>query len=135
VIPDHAVAEVDVRAITLEKGREISRRILGLRPILKGTQLKVSGGMGRPPLERTPQVIHLYQFAAGVARNLGFELGEGLTGGGSDGSLTAAMGIPTLDGMGVDGEGSHSLDEHILISDLPRKAALLIRLIEKYRPA
>jgi glutamate carboxypeptidase len=135
VVPDYAIAEVDVRAMTLEAGQAISQRILGLRPYLSGTRLKISGGLGRPPLERTPEIVRMYSYAAGVAQELGFKLGEGLTGGGSDGSLTAAMGIPTLDGMGVDGDGSHSLDEHILVSDIPRKAALLARLIETYQPA
>ena len=135
VVPDYALAEVDVRGMTLESGEAISQRILGLRPFLSRTQLKISGGLGRPPLERTPGIVRLYRYAAEIAEDLGFKLGEGLTGGGSDGSLTAAMGIPTLDGMGVDGAGSHSLDEHILVSDIPRKAALLTRLIETYQPA
>jgi glutamate carboxypeptidase len=135
VVPDYAVAEVDVRALTLETGDAVSHRILSLQPVLKGSRLQVSGGLGRPPLERTAAVMDMFAFAVDAARELDFALGEGLTGGGSDGSLTAAMGIPTLDGMGVDGEGSHSLEEHILVADIPQKAALLARILERYQPA
>jgi glutamate carboxypeptidase len=129
IVPDYAVAEIDVRASSLQSGEEISARIRALAPVNPNSQLKVSGAIGRPPLERTDAVVRLYQYAAAIAQELHFELGEGSTGGGSDGSLTAAMGIPTLDGMGVDGEGSHSMEEHILVDEIPQKAALLTRMV------
>jgi len=94
----------------------------------------VEGGLRRPPLERTPAVVELYQKARGVAFSLGLDLGEGGTGGASDGSFTAAWGIPTLDGLGVEGDGAHALHEHILVDDIPRRAALLARLTQTLPP-
>ena len=108
--------------------------ILALSPVLHGTRLEISGGVDRPPLERTPEVVALFQHAQATAAQLGFEIGEGSTGGGSDGSLTAALGIPTLDGIGVDGDGAHAEHEHILIDDLPRRAALLTALLTRPWP-
>ena len=131
VVPDYAVAEVDVRAVTRQEAEEVSQRILALSPVHPKTKLVIGGGAGRPPLERTAAGVALFQQAAGLAQELGFELGEGSTGGSSDGSYTAALGIPTLDGLGVDGHGGHARDEHILISALPRKAALLMRFLEE----
>ena len=87
--------------------------------------------MNRPPMERSPAVGRLYDLAREAAYELGFTLGEGGAGGGSDGNFTAAMGVPTLDGLGVTGAGAHATHEHILISDLPRRTALLACLIER----
>jgi glutamate carboxypeptidase len=84
----------------------------------------------RPPLERSPGVVALYEKARVAARDIGFDLHEGSTGGGSDGNLTAALGIPTLDGLGIQGGGAHAVDEHILVTDIPLRAALLNRLLE-----
>src|SRR5207244_13452671 len=93
------------------------------------TSLEVSGGFDRPPLERTAQVARLYQQASEVAHELGQTLGEGSTGGGSDGNFTAALGIPTLDGLGAIGDGAHALHEHVDIESLPGRAALVAGLI------
>ena len=131
VVAAEASAEIDVRFRTSAQAREIEQRITSLVPALEGTRLEISGGIDRPPLERTPGVIALFRHAQAVAAELGFPLGEGSTGGGSDGSLTAALGIPTLDGLGVDGDGAHAEHEHILIDDLPRRAALLTALLTR----
>src|SRR5271157_5265928 len=88
------------------------------------------GGINRPPMERTAGVAALYAQAAAIARVLGWKLGEAAVGGGSDGNFTASLGIPTLDGLGAVGDGAHAPHEHILISELPRRAALIAGLIE-----
>ena len=91
----------------------------------------ISGKMNRPPLERTAAVAGLYEKAREIAGNLGFTLSEAAVGGGSDGNFTAALGIPTLDGLGAVGEGAHAAHESIIISELPRRAALLAGLIDR----
>lgn len=130
VVPAEARAAVDVRVSTLEEGRQITEKILALKPVNPNAQIYVTGGVNRPPLVRTPAVVQLYEKARDLAAELGFELGEGATGGGSDGCFTAAMGVPTLDGLGVNGAGPHAVDEHIVIADIPYKAALVSRLLE-----
>jgi glutamate carboxypeptidase len=125
VVPHRAEAEVDFRFSSGRAGRRLEKRILQLRPYDSRCRLEISGGINRPPLERTPEVVSLYRRAKAIASSLGMKLGEGETGGGSDGSFTAALGIPTLDGLGVAGDGAHAEHEHILIADIPRRAALL----------
>jgi glutamate carboxypeptidase len=131
VVAAEARVEIDVRFRTMAQGSRVADRIASLEPILKGARLEVTGGVDRPPLERTPAVESLYSQARSIAAELGFELGEGSAGGGSDGNFTAALGIPTLDGLGVDGDGAHAEHEHILIADLPRRAALLTALLTR----
>jgi glutamate carboxypeptidase len=92
--------------------------------------VEVTGGVNRPPLERTEAVARLYELARGIAQELGWKLGEAAVGGGSDGNFTAALGIPTLDGLGGVGEGAHAQNESVLVDELPRRAALLAALIE-----
>jgi glutamate carboxypeptidase len=132
VIADEAHASIDVRAPTLAEARRIEEAIRALTPKLPGTGLEVAGGFGRPPLERTPAVARLYETARDVAREFGVELGEGSTGGGSDGNFTGALGVPTLDGLGPQGAGAHARHEHVLRTDLCWRAAwlavLLVRL-------
>ena len=94
-----------------------------------GVTLEVSGGFNRPPMERTPAIASLFERAQGIGRSLGMELTEGSTGGGSDGNFTAALGLPTLDGLGVLGGGAHAENEHILIDSIPERAALLAALL------
>jgi glutamate carboxypeptidase len=89
----------------------------------------VTGGFDRPPLERTAAVARLYERARAIAAKLGHDLQEGGTGGGSDGNFTAALGVPTLDGLGAVGAGPHALHEHIELDALPWRAALLAELI------
>jgi glutamate carboxypeptidase len=130
VIPAEATARVDVRFWTPEDGQRIEQAIRGLRPVIDGARLEISGGINRPPMPRSPQGLALYEHARRLAAELGFELRDGSVGGGSDGNFTAALGVPTLDGLGVDGAGAHADHEHIILSDLPRRAALLTRLLQ-----
>jgi glutamate carboxypeptidase len=101
-----------------------------LAPALPRAQLEVTGGINRPPMPRSDENIALYEQARALAAEIGFELKETIVGGGSDGNFTAAMGVPTLDGLGVDGAGAHADHEHIIIDDIPRRAALLTRLMQ-----
>ncbi|GAC1437033.1 MAG: hypothetical protein NVSMB68_08960 [Thermoanaerobaculia bacterium] len=129
VVAAEARAKVDVRFRTMAQAELISQRIESLQPVLEGAQLEIRGGINRPPLERNAAVMSLYAHARLIAAQLGFELGEGSSGGASDGNFTAALGIPTLDGLGVQGDGAHAEHEHILVVDLPRRAALLTALL------
>jgi glutamate carboxypeptidase len=100
-----------------------------LRPILKGARIEMRGGINRPPLERTAAVGALFEKAQSLMREIGVNLREASTGGGSDGNFTAALGIPTLDGLGAVGDGAHSPGEHVAIRALPERAALLAGLL------
>jgi glutamate carboxypeptidase len=131
VVAANAEADVDFRVPTVADGRWLEEQIRALKPSDARCSLDIQGGMNRPPLERTAEVIALYQKARSLATSLGMELGEGSTGGGSDGSYTAAMGIPTLDGLGVEGDGAHAVHEHIVVDDIPRRAALLCKLVRR----
>jgi glutamate carboxypeptidase len=130
VVPAEASAVLDVRIARSRDAAGIDRRLHSLKPFNRKCRLEISGGINRPPMERTPGVAALYKNAAAVARHLGWKLEEAAVGGGSDGNFTAALGIPTLDGLGGVGEGAHATHESILISELPRRAALLASLIE-----
>ena len=130
VVPAEASATLDVRIARMKDGKEIDRKLRGLRPFNRKCKLEIRGGINRPPMERTPAVAGLYEKAAGIARQLGWKLKEAAVGGGSDGNFTAALGLPTLDGLGAVGEGAHASNESIVISELPRRAALLAALIE-----
>jgi glutamate carboxypeptidase len=130
VIPAEATARVDMRFWTLEEGQRIDEYVKSLRPVIDGAELEITGGVNRPPMIRSEAVAALYEHARGLAAELGFELLEGSVGGGSDGNFTAALGVPTLDGLGVDGAGAHAEHEHIILSDIPRRAALITRLIQ-----
>jgi glutamate carboxypeptidase len=129
VVPDHARAEVDIRTARLADARVLDRKLHRLRPILKGAKLEVRGGVNRPPLERTPGVAALFRHAQALMRECGLALGEAATGGGSDGNFTAALGVPTLDGLGAVGDGAHTPHEHVIIRKLPERAALLAGLL------
>ncbi len=129
VVPAHARAQVDIRYAGAADAHLIERKLRSLRPILKGTQIEVRTALGRPPLERTPVVRKLFRHAQLLMREMGRPLGEAATGGGSDGNLTAALGVPTLDGLGAVGDGAHSPREHVVIRALPARAALLAGLL------
>jgi glutamate carboxypeptidase len=129
VVPDHARAEVDIRFTRLSDSGALDRKLHSLRPILKGAKLDVRGGVNRPPLERTPDVSALFLSAQSLMRECGLALGEAATGGGSDGNFTAAIGVPTLDGLGAVGDGAHTPREHIVIRKLPERAALIAGLL------
>jgi len=129
VIADHARALVDVRAARVQDMRALERKFRALRPILPGAQLEIHGGFNRPPMEPNMSAA-LYAKARALAKEMGVTLGEAFVGGGSDGNFTAAIGVPTLDGLGAVGENAHSPRENIVIRSLPERAALLAGLIK-----
>ena len=131
VVAAAAEAHVDVRVPTMADAARIEAAVLALRPVNPEVRLEVRGGVGRPPMERTEGVRRLYQQAREVAAAAGRDLGEGSTGGGSDGNFTAALGVPTLDGLGPDGDGAHALHEHVRVADLPWRAAFLSGLLQR----
>jgi glutamate carboxypeptidase len=129
VIPAQAEAEVDVRAWTLEEAARIEQALLGLKPVLPGSVVKVQGGFSRPPMERTPQIAALFERARVIGAELGLDLREGRTGGGSDANFTAALGLPTLDGLGAIGDGAHAEHEYVSMRPLAIRTALLAELL------
>jgi len=130
VVPAEAAATIDVRIARMKDAAGIEKKMRSLGAFDRRCKVEVKGGVNRPPLERTAGVAALYAKAVAIARDLGWKLGEAAVGGGSDGNFTAGLGIPTLDGLGGVGEGAHASHEHILISELPRRAALVTGLIE-----
>jgi glutamate carboxypeptidase len=128
VIPDRARAILDLRALRSNDMQKIEKRLRKLEPILPGAKIAVRGGFNRAPLERKISA-ELFQRASSLAKQMGFTVGEGTAGGGSDGNLTAALGIPTLDGLGAVGDGAHSHGEYILARTMPQRAALLAALL------
>lgn len=130
VIAAIAHATVDMRYQTAEEGDRITAAMSALKPVLDGARIEVRGGINRPPLVRSPEIAALFEHARRLAAEIDYELKEGSVGGGSDGNFIAALGVPVLDGLGVDGAGAHAEHEHIIVSDIPRRAALLARLIE-----
>jgi glutamate carboxypeptidase len=128
VIPERARAVLDLRALRIGDMRRVERRLHALRPILFGAHLEIRGGFNRAPLERKMSAA-LFARAKLLAAQMGLSLGECTAGGGSDGNLTAALGIPTLDGLGAVGDGAHSSNEYVLVSTMPARAALLAALL------
>jgi glutamate carboxypeptidase len=129
VIAAKAEAEIDVRFSSQQEAERLSEAILGLQPHRAGIQLRVTGGVNRPPMERTPQIAALFERARVIAADLGFELGEASVGGGSDGNFCASLGVPVLDGLGAVGGGAHAPDEHVIVDTMPLRAALVAHLI------
>jgi glutamate carboxypeptidase len=129
VVPAQAWARVDVRVMDADKAARVEAKMQSLKPHLPGTTVEVSGGINRPPMVRTPEIAALYATAEALAAEMGFEITEAGSGGGSDGNLTAALGVPTLDGMGVVGDGGHAAHEHVVIASLPERAALLAAML------
>ena len=130
VVAAEARARIDMRYKTAEEGLRITEALSKLKPVVDGARLEMLGGINRPPLVRTPEIAALFEQARQIGWEIGYDLGEGSVGGGSDGNFVAGLGVPVLDGLGVDGAGAHAEHEHIVISDVPRRAALLARLIE-----
>lgn len=131
VIADRAKAILDLRAWRTADMRALERRLHSLKPIHRGAKLTITGGFNRPPMERK-QSAALFSRAKSLAKQIGFSLGEAAAGGGSDGSFTAALGIPTLDGLGAVGDGAHSTGEHVIAKTMPQRAALLAALLATF---
>jgi glutamate carboxypeptidase len=129
VVAAEAVAEVDVRIEKLGDAARIDRKFRGLRPVNRKCKLEITGGVNRPPMERGVGTVELFRVARSLAREIGWNLEETAVGGGSDGNFTAALGVPTLDGLGGVGDGAHAAHEHVVIEELPRRAALIAGLL------
>jgi glutamate carboxypeptidase len=129
VIPAQAWAEIDVRIARKADGPRMERKFSALKPVDRRCTLTVTGGINRPPMERTRGTVQLYRQAKALAADLGFSLEEASTGGASDGNFTSALGIPTLDGMGAVGEGAHASHESIVLEHLAARTALLAGLL------
>jgi glutamate carboxypeptidase len=130
VIPAEARATIDARANTGADAERVQRAMRALKPQIPGAQIEVTGGFARPPLERTADVVKMFELAKSVAAEIGLKLEEGSAGGGSDGNFTAALGIPTLDGFGAIGDGAHAIHEHVEIDALVPRAATIAGVLE-----
>jgi glutamate carboxypeptidase len=128
VIPERARAVLDLRALRVSDMRSLEERLHELRPLQTGARLEITGGFDRPPLESKMSAA-LFERARLLASQMNLTLGECTVGGGSDGNFTAALGIPTLDGLGAVGDGAHSSREHVLINTMPTRAALLAAVL------
>lgn len=133
VVPASAMADIDVRAATSAESARMESAFRAIRPVTDGTRLTVTGGFNRPPMERSPGVASLFEQARLIGEKLGLTLTEGSTGGGSDGNFTAALGVPTLDGLGARGAGAHADNEHIVVESLGERATLLAALLNELK--
>jgi len=129
VVAAEATAEVDIRVLKLRDVPGLERKFCTLKPFDRRCTIEVSGGLNRPPMERSAGIVKLFRTAQAMGRELGVEVEESLTGGGSDGNFTAALGVPTLDGLGAVGEGAHALNESILMDRIADRTALLAKLL------
>ena len=129
VIPAEAWAEVDVRIARKADGSRMERKFAALKTVDKRCAVTVTGGINRPPMERTAGTVKLYRQARALAAELGFELDEAATGGASDGNFTSALGVATLDGMGAVGEGAHARHESVVIEHLAPRTTLLAGIL------
>lgn len=130
VIPQHAWFTIDLRVRTVADGVEFEKRLLGLSSHDPDVSVRVFGGMNRPPYEKSADVASLFEHARALADGIGFELQDcPMTGGGSDGNFSAALGIPTLDGLGIDGDGAHTLAEYALVSSIAPRRELMKQLL------
>ena len=130
VIAANATAQVDLRVSSQEEGERVTRAIHALKPTVPGASVKVTGGVDRPVMVRTSQIVALFERARSIASQLGLELDEASVGGGSDANFAAALGIPTIDGLGAAGEGPHALSEYVVLESLPARAALIAELLQ-----
>jgi glutamate carboxypeptidase len=129
VVPAECRVEVDVRAPSAAAQRYLERQFASLKPFDRRCTVEVAGGLNRPPMERSAGVRRLFHIARALGAELGVTLEESSSGGGSDGNFTAAVGIPTLDGLGAVGEGAHAPHESILIDRIADRTALLAKLV------
>jgi glutamate carboxypeptidase len=131
VIPEHAECEIDVRFSQMDEVERIDAGLRSLNATDSRVSLELTGGINRPPLERTDAVVALFERAREIGASFGYELGEAQVGGGSDGNFVAALGVPVLDGLGIAGDGAHTLEEHILVSDIANRATLVTLLLSQ----
>lgn len=131
VIPEHAACSVDVRFSTMLEAERIDAELHSLTAFDTRVSLEISGGINRPPMERTEAVAALFKKAYDISASFGYELNETQVGGASDGNFVAALGVPVLDGLGMTGDGAHTLNEHILINDIPNRATLITMILMK----
>jgi len=131
VIAAEAKSQIDLRVSTMKDASAMDKKFRGLKAFNKKCKLSVSGGINRPPLERSEKVRAIFAMAREIAKEMGFKLEEASVGGGSDGNFTAALGVSTLDGLGAIGDGAHATHEHVVIGALPWRTALLASLIER----
>jgi glutamate carboxypeptidase len=131
VVAGEARAEVDIRVAKMKDAAVLDKKFRALRPVDKRCSIQIEGGLNRPPMERSPAIRSLFQTARACAKELGVKLEESATGGGSDGNFTAALGVPTLDGLGGVGEGAHAANESILLNRIADRTALLAMLLSK----
>lgn len=129
VVPEHASCEIDVRFSVMAEGARVEAELSVLRPVDERVSLELLGAINRPPLERTPAVVELFEKARSLGASFGYEVGETQVGGASDGNFIAALGVPLIDGLGMAGGGAHTLDEYILISDIANRATLLTLML------
>ncbi|HXA83641.1 MAG TPA: M20 family metallopeptidase [Candidatus Dormibacteraeota bacterium] len=129
VVAAEAWAEVDLRVVHAADATLLEQKFAALKPFNRECSIEISGGMNRPPMERTEGTVRLFGIAREIAGSIGLEIAESSTGGGSDGNFTSALGIPTLDGLGALGEGAHATNESVVIQQLPQRTALLAGLI------
>jgi glutamate carboxypeptidase len=129
VIAAEAWAEVDIRVLRLRDAPALEKKFRALKPFDRRCTIEVTGGLNRPPMERSAGIVALFRKARELAREIGVELEESLTGGGSDGNFTAALGIPTLDGLGAVGEGAHAANESLLVDRMADRTALVGKLL------
>jgi glutamate carboxypeptidase len=129
VVAAEARAEVDIRVLRLKDAAGLEKKFRSLKPMDRRCTIQVTGGLNRPPLERSAGIVRLFRIAEKLAAELGVQVEESLTGGGSDGNFTAALGVPTLDGLGGVGEGAHAPNESILVDRIADRAALLAKLL------
>jgi glutamate carboxypeptidase len=129
VVAAEARVEVDIRIAKLKDAAPLDKRFRSLTPLDRRCTIEVTGGLNRPPMERSAGIVQLFRTAQKLARELGVEIEESMTGGGSDGNCTAALGIPTLDGIGGVGEGAHAANESILVGRIADRAALIAKLL------
>jgi glutamate carboxypeptidase len=132
VVPERASMEVDFRVSKMVEIDRIVPEIQNLTPVLNGARLEITGGLNRPPMERTPLMIGTFEKMRRLGESIGLKLEEGATGGASDGNFTAALGSPTLDGLGAWGDGAHAAHEHVVIDSLADRAALLATLFTQW---
>ena len=129
VIPEFAECSLDVRFTQISEAQRIEEELKNIRPFNEKVSVEIVGEINRPPMERTAAVVKLFEKARAIAASFGYELGETQVGGASDGNFVGALGVPVLDGLGVAGNGAHTLDEYILVEDIPKRATLLALLL------